>query len=199
MNSKYRRRTLGEAFWIVERAIFMFPVLRKAKRDGILSESSKERIMLAVTEVNGCAMCSYAHSKMALEAGLSNEEISSLLAGESSNLPEQELSAIMFAQHVAEQKGIPSKEAWKRMQSLYGERHAEAIFSAICVIMAGNTYGIPFGSLKSRIHGNKTDIDKRSSLPYELIMILSLLVILPIAFIMALLQKLLHIPVLRGN
>jgi AhpD family alkylhydroperoxidase len=38
--------------------------------------------MLAVTEVNGCEMCSYAHTKMALEAGLSNDEIQQMLAGD---------------------------------------------------------------------------------------------------------------------
>ncbi|MFC0273464.1 carboxymuconolactone decarboxylase family protein [Metabacillus herbersteinensis] len=31
--------------------------------------------MLAVTEVNGCEFCSYSHTKIALEQGMSQEEI----------------------------------------------------------------------------------------------------------------------------
>ncbi|MDY0023535.1 MAG: carboxymuconolactone decarboxylase family protein [Candidatus Izemoplasmatales bacterium] len=34
-----------------------------------------ERLMLATTEVNGCELCSYAHTKMALKQGFSQEEI----------------------------------------------------------------------------------------------------------------------------
>ena len=47
----------------------------EVKKERQLSEHFIERIMLAVTEVNGCAVWSYAHTKMALEAGMTNEEI----------------------------------------------------------------------------------------------------------------------------
>ncbi|MFA7136802.1 MAG: carboxymuconolactone decarboxylase family protein, partial [Bacteroidales bacterium] len=43
-----------------------------------------ERLQLAVTEVNGCAACSYQHTQMALEQGMSNEEITSFLSGDGS-------------------------------------------------------------------------------------------------------------------
>ncbi len=36
-----------------------------------------ERLQLAVTEVNGCVVCSYQHAKMAVRQGMSNDEISS--------------------------------------------------------------------------------------------------------------------------
>jgi AhpD family alkylhydroperoxidase len=36
-----------------------------------------KRLQLAVTEVNGCPACSYFHAKMALQQGMSGEEISS--------------------------------------------------------------------------------------------------------------------------
>ncbi|WP_256205872.1 carboxymuconolactone decarboxylase family protein [Carnobacterium iners] len=38
-----------------------------------------ERIMLAVTQVNGCSVCSYTHTKMALEVGMKSEKIKNIL------------------------------------------------------------------------------------------------------------------------
>lgn len=37
-----------------------------------------ERLMLAVTEVNGCAVCSYAHTRMALREGIARRRSSCL-------------------------------------------------------------------------------------------------------------------------
>ena len=50
----------------------------------------KERTMLAVTEVNGCIMCSYVHTKLSLKAGLSNEDIKEILAGDLDGIPANE-------------------------------------------------------------------------------------------------------------
>ncbi len=50
---------------------FMF----KARRNRELDQKFVERLMLRVTEVNDCALCSYAHSKRALESGMTSEEI----------------------------------------------------------------------------------------------------------------------------
>ena len=57
-----------------------------------------QRIMLAVTEVNGCAMCAYAHTKFALEAGMDADEVREMLGGVSEGAPDKELPAIAFAQ-----------------------------------------------------------------------------------------------------
>ena len=46
-----------------------------------------ERIMLGVTQVNGCLLCSYAHTKMALELGMKEKQIEELLDGELGNVP----------------------------------------------------------------------------------------------------------------
>ena len=50
-------------------------------------EQYTERIMLAVTEVNGCALCAYGHTRFALEAGLSPAEVRDLLGGVATNSP----------------------------------------------------------------------------------------------------------------
>ena len=63
----------------------------------LLSSQFIKRLQLAVTEVNGCAICSYQHTKMALKQGMSNEEISSFLNGDNTFIKPEEAKAIIFA------------------------------------------------------------------------------------------------------
>ena len=162
--------------------------LSKAQKTGCIDMRLVERIMLAVTEVNQCPLCSYAHTKFALEAGMSSEEIRNLLAGSTDTVPDDEIAAVMFAQHYADSRGNPSKEAWQHIVDAYGETKAKGILGAVRMIMFGNTFGIVLNSLKSRFGGNP---DKRSSLLYEISMILSFIPFLPVALIHALISDLL--------
>ncbi|WP_378936781.1 carboxymuconolactone decarboxylase family protein [Metabacillus herbersteinensis] len=52
-----------------------FKYMKKNKKTNEMTPHLIERIMLAVTEVNGCEFCSYSHTKIALEQGMSQEEI----------------------------------------------------------------------------------------------------------------------------
>lgn len=178
-----------EAYPILWKALRCFPKHKKNMADGMLSLSEKGRIMLAVTQVNGCAMCSYAHTQMALESGMSSDEIEKLLAGDQSNAPKEELTALLFAQHYADTRGNPTRKAFAQLVCCYGQKKAEAILCAIRIIMLGNTYGIPFGSCKGRIKHDQTKIDPRSTLPYEVGMLITLLIFLPIALVHALLAS----------
>ena len=47
--------------------------IREVMRNEISLEF-RERLMLAVTEVNGCKYCSYYHARAALDAGISREK-----------------------------------------------------------------------------------------------------------------------------
>ena len=114
----------------------------KAKKKKELSPEFIERIMLGVTEVNGCEVCSYAHTKMALEQGMAAEEIQQLLAGSADEIPVEEMPAYLFAQHYADRRGYPTEESWDRIVSLYGEDKAKGILGAVRAIMVGNAHGI---------------------------------------------------------
>ena len=175
-----QRYNLKEAYGILVDAIRAMPKLKKEAAAGVLDQAFKERIMLAVTEVNGCAMCSYAHTQMALEAGLSSEEISGLLTGVMHHVPEDEAAAILFAQHYADSRGKPSPKAQAIIYQTYGKAKADAIMHAIHVIIA-------FGSLKGRI--THKGIDSRSSLGYEITLLLSLILYLPVGLVHALLTS----------
>ncbi|HOO27132.1 MAG TPA: carboxymuconolactone decarboxylase family protein [Lachnospiraceae bacterium] len=189
--------SVREAYMIMYRAFRTMPFFIKAKKNGILQETFSERLMLAVTEVNQCAMCSYAHTKMALETGMNLEEINAMLSGDLSDVESEEMPAILFAQHYADSRCKPSEKSWNSVTAQYGSQKSIAILGAIRVIMFGNTYGIPFGSLKARFSKkSKKAVDPRSSLFYELAMLVTLLIFIPCTLIQALISAALHLPLI---
>jgi len=163
------------------------------KKSKQLNPDFTERIMLAVTEVNGCEVCSYAHTKMALEQGMSNEEIQRLLSGNTESIPGEEVTAIFFAQHYADTRGNPTTDSWQRVVEVYRITKALGILGAIRMIMIGNVYGIALSAFRSRLR-RKTI--KKSNLFYEISMILSIIIFLPVAFIHGLASNILRIPII---
>ena len=176
--------SVKESYWISYNGMRTLKYMRRAKRNKELSPKFIERIMLKVTEVNDCDICSYAHTKMALENGMTNREIQKLLAGIMEDVPEEELTAVLFAQHYADTRGHPTKESWKRLIEIYGLSKAKGILGFIRTIMIGNAYGIPFSSFFKRLKGKP---DKRSSVGYEISMILGSILI-PFSLIHALIS-----------
>ena len=54
--------SLGEFYNVIFLCFLSFSDFKKARRDDILNKQFIERIMLAVTEVNGCDDCSFVHT-----------------------------------------------------------------------------------------------------------------------------------------
>ena len=185
--------SVQESYWIFYKGLRTIKYMARAKKNNELSPEFIERIMMAVTEVNGCAVCSYAHTKMALEIGMSNEEVNDMLAGVMDNIPADEVEGVMFAQHYADSRGKPSKEAWKRIVEIYGISKSKGILGAIRMIMIGNTYGIPCSSFFNRFRGKP---DKRSNLLYDISMIITCIVFAPIVLIHALISDLFRMPII---
>lgn len=179
----FYKRVYGikDFYSILEEAVNSFTILRKARKKNILSKQFQERIMLAVTEVNGCEMCSYYHTKEALKSGMSEKDIQNMLQGELGEITEEESIAIFFAQHYAESSANPDAEAWQRVVEFYGEEKAEMILAYIKVIMMGNVYGLAAGSFLNRFKG--VQVNKRSSIGLELSILLSVIIFFPVLFI----------------
>jgi AhpD family alkylhydroperoxidase len=184
--------TVKETYWISYNGLRTIKYMLKAKRNLQMDQKFIERMMLAVTEVNNCAICSYAHSKRALESGMTKEEIHKMLKGVMDEVPEEELTAVMFAQHYADTRGRPTKKSWQRIVEIYGLSKSKGILGSIRTIMMGNAYGIPWSSFINRLRGKP---DPRSSLKYELRMLLGTL-LFPISFIHALVSLLLNKPII---
>jgi AhpD family alkylhydroperoxidase len=164
-----------------------FSAIRKSIKSGNVSKAFSEKTMLAVTQVNGCRLCSYVHTKSAIDAGASEEDIKLLLNGELGELNTDESLALMFAQHYADTDGNPDKETYEKFVEHYGEQKAADILANIRVIMAANIHGIAIDALQSQVKGKKMNGSKLSN---ELGISLGILVLLPVAFIQVGFEKL---------
>lgn len=126
---------------------------KRAAERGNVSKEFEKRIMLAVTQVNGCEMCSYHHTAEALKRGMSKEEIDAILNGEFSDVPDDEIPALLFAQHYADTIAKPDDEAVRSFLKEYGDSKADDILCYIRAIMLGNAQGNIMGAIKSRFKG----------------------------------------------
>lgn len=174
------KKTMKQFYSITKDALRTVKYMRSASKKGLLDNGFKSRIMLAVTEVNGCEMCRVFHAGEALKSGMSNDEIQEFLTGDLSNSDSEEGIAIFFAQHYAEEKGKPDLEAWDRVVHEYGREKALGILGATRVIMFGNTSGIGLGALHSRL---KLKPVKGSSFIYEIKILFGTIIFLPLALL----------------
>ncbi len=124
----------------------------KSKR---ISSDFSERIMLAVTAVNGCRYCEWGHTKMAIESGCTDEEIKNILDLDFLGLKRDEIPALAFAQHFAESKENPSKKAIKNIVKVYGIQKAEDIINYCKMITVGNLLGNTVDAFDSRMNGTQ--------------------------------------------
>ena len=108
----------------------------------------KERIMLSVTEVNGCQMCSFVHTKLAIKAGLSLEDIQELLAGDLVGVPKEESLGVLFSKDYAFNKETMDKDFYQKLEDTYGIRKARAILGVTEMITMTNGMGLSLGFLK---------------------------------------------------
>ncbi|MCD4752153.1 MAG: carboxymuconolactone decarboxylase family protein [Anaerolineaceae bacterium] len=107
----------------------------------LVSETFRERLMMAVTSVNDCRYCSYYHSREALKAGISPEEIATLTSCEFGDCPDEEQPALLYAQHWAESNTLTDEEAYQRVLEFYGEEKLNAIEMVLRMIRMGNLMG----------------------------------------------------------
>lgn len=116
-------------------------LIRRAMRE-LISPAFRERLMLAVTEVNGCRYCSYYHAREALKSGISEAELNALLAGQlPADAPAGEHVALAYAQHWAETDAHSDPEAVQWLIATYDEEQAAAIDIVLRMIRIGNLLG----------------------------------------------------------
>lgn len=151
--------------------------LRRAARRGRVSKPFAEKLMLAVTRVNGCRYCAYGHTRAALALGVPADEIQRLMAGDLGSFPPEEAVGLAFAQHFAESRGQIDPDAWQRLVEAYGEETAQDILPYLRMITFGNLYGNTFDALLSRLAGNPAP---GSSLWSELGILLGVFVLVPL-------------------
>ena len=157
--TKRRYEGLGQ-FWADLRLLWgRRREVREILRGKGISPDFRERLILAVTAVNKCRFCSFAHTRAALREGVSREEVNGLLSGTFDGVPDPERTAVLYAQHWAESKGEPEPGAAERVASEYGPETASRIDTTLRFInfcnLFGNTadwllYTVSFGLLGNR-------------------------------------------------
>jgi AhpD family alkylhydroperoxidase len=125
--------------------------IRAAMRNNAVDEAFRERLMMAVTQVNGCRYCSYFHAREALRAGISSEELAAVSSFDFADSPTEQQPALLYAQHWAETDAHPDEEIRERIRGVYGEETLTAIEMVLRMIRMGNLMGNTFDYVLFRI------------------------------------------------
>lgn len=150
----FKRRTyhnLSEFLADLRTIVSQRKEIRALMQGQVISPSFRERLMLVVTEVNGCRYCSYAHAREALSKGISQGEIEALGNGAFESSPPEEVPALLYAQHWAETDGEPEASVRDQVVARYGEQAVDMIELALRMIRAGNLLGNTFDYVLYRI------------------------------------------------
>jgi len=158
-------------YTIMDKAFESMPDFKYARQNRLMDDALQTKVMLAVTEVNGCEMCRVYHTQHAQKIGLNEEEINQIRSGFVISLDE-DTEAMLFGKRYAENDGSYSDEDWKQLTKTYGEKKALGILAATRMIMMGNAMGIAAGNLWSRL---KFKPVKGSLLVNELLILISCL------------------------
>jgi len=148
----------------------------EAKLNPVISKKFGESVSLAISEVNGCKLCSYTHAKTALKAGMTEEDVKFLLSGGLDNAPKDQLEALLFAQHYADTKGNPDSATEKKLLDTYGKEKVNDIMSNILMMNLTNLHGNTMEAFGLRLKGKAVE---NSNLFQELAVIINFFKIMP--------------------
>lgn len=138
-------------------AILSFPVLVAALLIPSTSRALREKVMLAVTSVNDCRLCSYVHTGLALANGVALDDLQHLLdTGTLGTVQGRDAIAVLFAQHFAETARRPSPAAlaalargFNRYQRLELMAYIHAIYFANLSANSVDAWLAPFSRRKN--------------------------------------------------
>jgi AhpD family alkylhydroperoxidase len=187
-SEKFMKRLYGPTDLFQQLTVMLAHIkdLRPVEGKDSISKQFVERVMMAVTEVNGCRYCSYFHAQVALKEGVTSGEVDQLLSGSFEDAPKKEVPALFFAQHYAESGGDPQAEAVQSLKDTYGDFQARQIMEYIRMIMIGNTTGNGFDALRTRLKGNPAP---DSTLGKELGVIFGVVWMVPVILVKKLFTK----------
>lgn len=129
------------------------PTMPGTFTSGRVPPAFRERILLAVTSVNQCRYCQWAHTDLAVANGISAEQIGALLGSSTQSVPEEERVALLYALHYAETNRQPAAAERRKLFDTYGADVAHDIENWIHLIFFSNLSGNTFDSFLSRLRG----------------------------------------------
>jgi len=100
--------TVPELFADLGSVLTRAPALWAIWIGGRLPRALREQIIVAVAQVNACRMCEHAHTRMALEAGVSDAELAALEGMDPSAFDRRTWLAIAYARERTKAKVAPA-------------------------------------------------------------------------------------------
>lgn len=167
---QFRRKVLEPSQFLndLSHILKVFPLFTKAYLTSKIEKDFIRKLLLVVSEINGCMYCSWFHNKMALFfSDIDHQVIENILSTEiGQKVSEYEIIGLAYAQHYAATNKKPDPEAVKVLYEYYGKEKAECIQVCIDIIFTANLAGNTFDAFLSRLKGQKSP---SSSLWFELI------------------------------
>jgi len=163
-----------------------FKGLKVAFRRKLIDSSFRERIMLAVTQVNQCRFCSFGHTHAALSTGISSKEIKEILDANFNNVPDNQKLALCFAQNFAESNGSVEPDYLNRLNCYYGIETSQDILTFTRFMSFCNLCGYTLEGFLQRFKGKRIE---NSLIHNEIIVIILMISFLPLILLTGLLFK----------
>ncbi len=119
-----------------------------------ISDRLRETLMLAVAAENRCWYCQTAHGVFGRATGLSEREVSALLAGDDVCFPEDHQVALAFVRDLA-RRGFESQsdELRRALTERFSRAQCEAIEATAHVMNFANRFGNTFDAARNRLLG----------------------------------------------
>lgn len=141
---KFKKRTYRSPWEFLKDLGFILKNIKRVRAifsRKAISPVFRERMMLAVTQVNDCRYCARFHAKAALSEGISREEVDALLQGQFKDCPDDEVTGILYAEHWAETAGQVDAEIRGKLLAAYGQHMVNDIDLVLRIIKTGNLAG----------------------------------------------------------
>ena len=119
-----------------------------------IDKKFREKILTVVTAINGCRYCAWFHSKVAVMSGMSEQEVVEIMNMQfDTHTKENELTALLYAQHYAETNRNADRVMEEKLFAYYGDKTAKQIKLLIRVMFFANLQGNTFDAFISRVKG----------------------------------------------
>jgi AhpD family alkylhydroperoxidase len=123
-----------------------FTAAGKAVKDAGLPESTRELVLLRVSQINGCGFCVDMHSKDAAHAGETAQRLHMVAAWrEATVFTDAERAALELAEQgtrIADAAGGVPDEVWANAAKHYDENQLVALVATIATINAFNRFNV---------------------------------------------------------
>ncbi|MBN1416137.1 MAG: carboxymuconolactone decarboxylase family protein [Bacteroidales bacterium] len=153
---KFRKKIFTARFFFNDLGYFLRNTadIIEANRNKKIPGSLKEKIMLVTAAVNGCTYCIWLHGNLAVASGVSNDEIKKLLSFQfNADTSDEELMALLYAQHFAETSRNPDQGMTQKLVDFYGDQTAKHIILLLRLVYFGNLMGNTTDAFFSRCKG----------------------------------------------